>query len=207
MPARDHWNARYADKELVWSAGPNKTFAKEIDDLPPGKALDFACGEGRTAVYLAEKGWRVTAIDFSDVAIEKALQIADRRGVNVDWINDDVSRRAFAPGEFDLVAVLYLHTGAAERQRWLSRAIEAVAPAGTFIYIGHDPANIGQGTGGPQDPDVLPSASEIVSHLGSFVVEKAEIIERPIEKDPGHGAAGGGKALDTLVKAVRLSKA
>jgi 2-polyprenyl-3-methyl-5-hydroxy-6-metoxy-1,4-benzoquinol methylase len=68
--AREDWNARYAASELLWTAEPNRLFAAEIAGLEPGRALDLACGEGRNAVWLAEQGWRVTAVDFSDVALE-----------------------------------------------------------------------------------------------------------------------------------------
>lgn len=201
---RDRWNERYQAKELIWSSGPNETFAQEIGEVPPGKALDLGCGEGRNAIYLAERGWDVTAIDFSDVAIDKARQIADRHGVKVNWIRDDVSTWQCQPGRFDLVAVLFLHTHTKERNKWLTMATEAVAPGGIFVYIGHDPSNIEKGTGGPQDPDVLPGIEVITSHLTGFVIERTTIIERPVERDPGHhGAAEGQIALDALVRAVK----
>lgn len=204
MTNRERWNERYRTKELIWSAGPNETFAQEIGKVAPGKALDLGCGEGRNAIWLAELGWEVTAIDFSEVAIDKARQIADRRGVNVNWIRDDVSTWQCQPGGFDLVAVLFLHTRTGERNNWLTRATEAVGPGGIFIYIGHDPSNIAKGTGGPQDPDVLPGIEDITSHLTGFVIERTAIIERLVEHDPGHhGAAEGHIALDALVRAVK----
>ena len=204
MSRRDMWNERYAGKELVWSAGPNQLFATEIADLTPGKALDVACGEGRNAIWLAEQGWSVSAIDFSDAGISKARQIATRRGAQVRWIVDDVSTTSFPPGRYDLVTVLYLHTDLETRARWLPNIIEAVADSGTFICIGHDPRNITHGTGGPQNPELLPEISELKDALKGFRIEKAEIVERPVASDPGHGAAEG-IALDSLVRAVRQS--
>ena len=88
---KERWNKRYAAKELVWSAGPNALLASELSELAPGRALDAACGEGRNALWLAEKGWRVTAIDFSEVAIDKGRQIAQRRGLKLDWQVADLS--------------------------------------------------------------------------------------------------------------------
>ena len=73
--AREDWNARYAQKELLWTAQPNRLFAAEVEGIEPGRALDVACGEGRNAVWLAELGWQVTGIDFSDVALGKAAEL------------------------------------------------------------------------------------------------------------------------------------
>lgn len=203
MSKRQMWNDRYADKDLIWSAGPNELFAREVKNLRPGKALDVACGEGRNAVWLAEQGWDVTAIDFSDVAIEKGRQIAARREVNVNWITEDVSSWQLPRREFDLVAVLYLHTTIDEREQWLENVISSIKPSGTFIYIAHDIDNIKTGVGGPQDPTLLPTMAEITSALKGFSIENAGVIERPVARDPGHGKELEGIALDSFVRAVR----
>ena len=88
--AEADWDARYAQKELVWTAEPNRRFAAEVDGLAPGRALDVACGEGRNAVWLAERGWRVTAVDLSSVGLAKARDLAAARGVEVDLVHADV---------------------------------------------------------------------------------------------------------------------
>ncbi len=122
------WDRRYASTELVWSAGPNRLFAAEAAELPPGRALDLACGEGRTAIWLAERGWDVTAVDFSRVALEKARAIAERRGVAPRLIQADLLEYRPAGRAFDLVAVLYLQLRAADLRVVLTRAAAAVAP-------------------------------------------------------------------------------
>lgn len=197
------WDERYAARDLVWSAGPNRQFADEIESLTPGTALDVACGEGRNAMYLAEHGWKVTAIDFSEVGIDKGRRIAARRGVMIDWIVADVSTAPLPEQAFDLVAILYLHTDPDQRGRWLPKAAAAVAPGGTLIYIGHDPTNIEGGVGGPQDPAVLPDKDEISSYLSGFAVDRAEVMKRPVDNEPGHGKQLQGVALDTVVRAHR----
>ena len=119
--AREDWNARYARKELLWTAQPNRLFATEVERLGPGRALDVACGEGRNAVWLAERGWHVTGVDFSDVALAKAAELAASRGVEVDWLLADVLDHEPAPGAFDLVAVLYLQLPHDELARALAK--------------------------------------------------------------------------------------
>jgi len=199
---RARWDERYAAKGLVWSATPNTTFAAEVADLTPGRALDVACGEGRNALWLAEQGWQVTGIDFSGVAIDKARQIAEHRGLQIEWLAEDVSRYPLPAASFDLVAVLFLHTDPAERQLWLHNVLSALKTGGTFLYIGHDPSNIEHGVGGPQDPRLLPDTAELLDALPDFEVITAQVIERAVASDPGHGG-GEGVAFDTLVRAVK----
>jgi SAM-dependent methyltransferase len=199
---RARWDQRYASTELVWSAGPNALLAEELTGEPPGSALDAACGEGRNGLWLAEQGWQVTAVDFSAVAIEKGQEIARRRGLTLNWRVADLARDPLPEDAFDLVVVLYLHTDPAERALWLPRLVRAVAPGGTFFYLGHDPENIEHGLGGPQNPELLPDAATIVAALPGFDVITAGIYRRPVDADPGHGREQSGIALDTYVRAV-----
>ena len=105
------WDERYAATELVWSAGPNQFVEQALTDLPPGRALDLACGEGRNARWLAEQGWQVTAMDFSPVAIEKgrrlAEELADDQADRIDWQVGDVLDTPL-PADLDLVVIAYL---------------------------------------------------------------------------------------------------
>ncbi len=195
---RDEWDRRYAEKELVWSAGPNQFVAELLADLPPGRALDVATGEGRNASWLAERGWTVTAVDFSPIALAKARQLAGARDVQVDWVDADV-RVYEPPGEFDLVLIAYLHLPAAENAAVIRRAAAALAPGGTFLLIGHDLANLTDGIGGPQYPEVLHTPDAVVAALGDALdIRRAERVTRDVVTDDHRGAA-----IDTLVLAVR----
>lgn len=204
MSRKEVWNERYANRDLIWSAGPNRLFAAEVANLEPTTALDAACGEGRNALWLAEQGWQATGVDFSDVAIGKARRISAERGVQVNWVVADVARDELPEPGYDLVCVLYLHTDPAEREHWLPRLIAAVNPGGTFLYIGHDPRNIEHGVGGPQKLDLLPGPDAMREALNDFRMDRAETVERPVDNDPGHGKDLSGVALDTFVRAVRL---
>lgn len=197
--AREDWNARYAQKELVWTAEPNRLFAAEVAGLEPGRALDVACGEGRNAVWLAERGWEVTAVDFSDVALEKARRLASGRGVDVEWVLADVLDYAPEPAAFALVAVLYLQIPADDLARAIRAAASAVAPHGTLIVLGHDSANLTGGYGGPKDASVLFTPEEVVAELGDLVVERAETVHRSVALEDGASAT----ALDAFVRAHR----
>lgn len=197
--AREDWNARYAQKELVWSAEPNRLFAAEVAALSPGRALDLACGEGRNAVWLAEQGWRVTGVDFSDVALAKAAELAVSRGVEAEWVVADVLDYQPERRAFDLVALVYLQLPREELLRAVRTAAGAVTPGGTLLVLGHDTTNVTRGYGGPQDPAVLYTAADVVPALGDdLVVERAEAVERSVALPDGEAVA-----IDAFVRARR----
>jgi SAM-dependent methyltransferase len=194
------WDERYADRDLVWSATPNRTVEVEAEPLPPGRALDLAAGEGRNAIWLAEQGWRVTALDFSPVGAEKGRQLAAARGVEVEWVVADAT--AWDPPEvgFDLVVVAYLQLPEDERRAAHQRAAGAVAPGGRFLLVAHDRDNLTAGYGGPPDDRVLMTAADVTRDLDGTGLEviTAERIERHVETDEGPRTA-----LDCLVVATR----
>ena len=197
---KDGWDRRYAGSELIWTAEANRFLAAEAADLPAGRALDVACGEGRNAVWLAARGWDVTAVDFSQVGLDKGALLADQGGVSVRWLQADVVDWVPPPGAFDLVAILYLHLEKAATRDVLRRAAAAVAPGGTLLVVGHDPSNIEHGHGGPQNPAILMAPDEIADALGDLEVERAERVLRPVP------AAGDDiDAIDALVRASRPS--
>ena len=197
---REHWDERYATEELIWKADPNRFLVEELDALAPGTALDVACGEGRNAVWLASKGWRVTGVDFSHAGLAKAQRLATDRGVEVTWVEADVVEWQAPTASFDLVVVMYLHLHAEQRRQALAHAAAALAPGGVLLVVGHDTSNLLKGTGGPQDPAVLFGPEEIVEDLSDLQIERAEQVKRTVVTD-----AGEATAIDALVRAVRPS--
>ncbi|GAA1071480.1 class I SAM-dependent methyltransferase [Nocardiopsis composta] len=200
------WDERYRATGLVWGAGPNRFVVEQTEGLAPGRALDLAAGEGRNAVWLAERGWRVTAVDFSPVAVERGRRIAAERGADVEWAAADVRAYTPEPGGHDLVLLAYLHLPAEERRRVLAHAVRALAPGGRLVSVGHDRSNIEHGTGGPQDPAILHDAAEIAADLtaaareqgGALHIGRAGTVRRPVRTEDGEA-----EAIDTLVVAER----
>ncbi|MEU5941427.1 class I SAM-dependent methyltransferase [Micromonospora sp. NPDC047548] len=193
------WDGRYAGSaELVWTAEPNRFVVEAIADLAPGDALDLAAGEGRNAVWLAERGWRVTAVDFSPVAVARGREFAARRGVPVNWRVADVTADAIEPNRYDLVLIAYLHLPPAGLATVLAGAREALRPGGTVVVVGHDRANLDGGVGGPKDPQILLTPQAVVAGLTGLRGVRADTARRPVTVD---GATV--EALDTVVVATR----
>jgi SAM-dependent methyltransferase len=183
--SRDEWNSRYASPGLFWSAEPNVFLVEQVADLPPGRALDLGAGEGRNAIWLAEQGWHVTAVDFAEAGLAKAREIAEQRGVSLDLVHADLTGYHPEAGAFDLVALLYLHLPRPELAGVVDRAGRSLAPGGIFLLIGHERSNLEHGYGGPQRAELLYTADEIADMLGGLDVEVAETRRRTVETEQG----------------------
>jgi SAM-dependent methyltransferase len=185
------WDARYAAAQRVWSAEPNHWVVLLTEDLPVGRALDLGAGEGRNALWLAARGWAVTAVDFSAVAVERGR--ASAGGTRVDWQVADVT--SYAPdAPLDLVLVCYLHLPREVMREVLARAAAWVAPDGHLVVVGHAVRNLADGCGGPQDPDRLHDAELYAEAVEGLVVERLEEVERVTPE---------GTAIDVLLRARR----
>jgi SAM-dependent methyltransferase len=197
---RHAWDERYREKEFLWTAEPNRFLVECVSDLAPGVALDLAGGEGRNAVWLAGRGWRVTAVDWSAVAITRGRSLAETREVDVDFVEADLLEWVPEEGSADLVIVVYLQIPSPGREEVWRRAAAAVRPGGRLIIIGHDSSNLTDGYGGPQDPSVLYTVSDIVAALdgSGLSVERAELARRPVEAEDGMRVA-----LDNVVVGTR----
>ena len=201
------WDERYAAAELVWSATPNQFVAREVADLAPGRALDLAAGEGRNALWLAGRGWHVTAVDFSRAGLDKgrALEEHHRPDEPVRWVHADVLTYDAEPASYDLVLLAYLQLPEAERRTAVRRGFAALREGGTFLLVAHDSTNLTEGTGGPQDPDVLYTAEEVLSDLDGerFEVLTADRVARTVGGGDDHRGSDGRTAWDCLVRLVR----
>jgi SAM-dependent methyltransferase len=191
------WDRRWTDRLLHAHGEPSSVVLDELGDLEPGRALDLGCGNGRHAMWLAERGWSVTAVDFSAEALRQARERAAATGVDVAWVEADLTAYEPATQAFDLVLVAYLHVPEGERRPVLSRAAAALAEGGRLLVVGHDPANIGTGAPGPTNPSLLDTPADIVSELPALEIERAEQVRRPVELHDGTTV----EAVDALVVA------
>lgn len=174
------WDERYGATERVWSGEPNAVLVAEVADLAPGTALDVGSGEGGDAIWLAARGWRVTAIDVSGVALERVAARAASEGVAervttraIDLFADDL------PGGFDLVTMHFMQLPGAERPRLYRAVAGAVAPGGTLLIVGHDPEGMPPEAAHHHPPDMFATAEELVDELGDAIAGwTVEVAER-----------------------------
>ena len=177
---RADWDERYRGTDRLWSAGPNMFVADRLAHVTPGVGLDVASGEGRNAIWLAERGWKMTAVDFSDVAIERGRSRSDE----VEFVVADVLE--WEPDEsFDLALIAYLQLPEAEMKRVIERVASWLKPGGELFLIGHDESNIDDGHGGPQMPEVLTKVDATVDWLDGLEVVEAQVVRRPVQTDEG----------------------
>ena len=185
------WDDRYSGTELVWSSTPNQWVEQVASELLAGRALDLAGGEGRNALWLAERGWRATVVDFSQVAVDRTLALAAERFGSADRrvTAERADLLTYEPESqgFQLVLVVYLQLPADARRTVLRMAAGAVAPGGLLFVVAHDSTNLGAGFGGPPDSSVLYTAADVAADLADcgLAIQRCEAVTRTVATDQG----------------------
>lgn len=194
----EQWDARYSERDHVWSGTPNGTLVAELDGLAAGRALDVGCGEGADAIWLAGRGWQVTAADISAVALDRARRAAQAAGVEVDWRLADITVDAPEPGGFDLVTTHYPSLPLTGDDTAIRGLVDAVAPGGVLLVVGHAPSPEAADHG--WDPEGLVQPADVADRLDDgWVVE--ELATRP---RPGNPATAH-HTHDVVLRARRRS--
>lgn len=192
----EFWDERYRSSTSVWSGDPNPQLVSEVTELAPGYALDVGSGEGADALWLAERGWRVLAVDISIVAIERSAALAEKAApgvpARIEWKQADILTWSPAPGAFDLVSAQFMQLPAEVRDPLFRRLAAAVAPGGTLLIVGHHPSDLETTVRRPRGADVLYGPEAITPLL-----------------DPGHwkilvGAARARSAVDPEGRTVTV---
>lgn len=161
------WDERYRSATRVWSGDPNPQLVREAGDLAPSTALDAGCGEGADAHWLAARGWRVTAMDVSAVALERGAAHAgpDIAG-RITWECVDLTTWLPDHRTYDLVSAQFMHFPSAVREPLFDRLAASVAPGGTLLVVGHDPSDLATSAHRPTEPDMFFTAAELAATLG-----------------------------------------
>lgn len=160
------WDERYGAADRIWSGNPNPQLVAEASDLPPGRALDAGCGEGADAHWLARRGWNVTAVDVSAVALDRAARHAAAEfAERIDWQHVDLTRWTPQERSFDLVSAQFIHFPSGPREPIFAGFAAAVAPGGTLLIVGHHPSDLAAGIPRPPEPELFYTAEEIASAL------------------------------------------
>jgi SAM-dependent methyltransferase len=195
------WDERYASREQVWSGQPNGALVAEVGNLEPGQALDVGCGEGADSVWLAAEGWEVTALDVSEVALQRAAIAAEKAGVQVHWVHAGLLEARLAPRTFDLVSAQYpalSRTPGHDAERSL---LAAVAPDGVLIVVHHADVDTEQAKAHGFDPAGYVSPADVAGLLDEDWQVTLDP-RRPREVTVG---AGAHHTHDVVLRARRLN--
>lgn len=183
------WDSKFSGDEYLYGEEPNRFFEEQIDALPVGRLLLPAEGEGRNAVYAASKGWNVTAFDISPVAREKALNLAAKRKVEIDYCVADFGNSSLPSHSFDAAALLYAHVPAELRRPGLEAVRDALAPGGVVVIEGFSPANLELGNSFGPDQSMCYKEAELREMFADFQITLLEERKIPLDsgRHQGHG--------------------
>ncbi len=189
-PPPDFWDARYAEPDLAYGAAPNDFLASVADRLAPAaRVLCLAEGQGRNAVFLAERGHDVTAVDLSDVGLERARALAAERGVEIETVAADLADYDLGDGRWDAVVSIFAHTPADVRRQVHQRVVAALRSGGAFVLEAYTPEQTRRDTGGPSGDaaiDITMTAAGLADELDGLDAEILRETERAVVEGPYH---------------------
>ncbi len=190
MDANRWWDERYSNKEYIYGKEPNDFLREFVHRIPRGRVLCLAEGEGRNAVFLAERGYGVTAVDQSSVGLAKARALAEVRGVRLNTVVSDLGQLAIEPGAWQGIVSIWAHMPSKARAALHGRCAAGLAPGGVFLLEAYNPKQLGRGTGGPPDVDFLMDLSAVKNELSGLGFEIARELERDVNEGPFHNGVG-----------------
>lgn len=194
-----HWDDRYSSREQMFSGNPNGVLVAEVTDLPPGRALDVGCGEGADAAWLARRGWQVTAVDISEVALRRAAAAAADVDGRVAWTQGDLTTSPPTPGAFDLVSSHYFPLMRQPGHSALRGLLDAVAPGGTLLFVSHTLSDLNSHPREDFDPTDYYRPDEVAQLLDT----SWDVLVNETRPRPAPPPEGTHHTHDTVVRARR----
>ncbi len=175
------WDARYAEPGWAFGTEPNDFLRASADQLPAaGRVLCLAEGEGRNAVWLAEQGHTVTAVDTSRVGLDKARELAASRGVTLRTIVADLSTFDLGREAWDGIVSIFAHVPPDVRHAVHEQIWRALAPGGVLLLEAYRPEQLTAGTGGPPDDGRMLNLQRLRPELGTLEWLSARELERDV---------------------------
>jgi len=203
LSSEQFWDDRYRSAPQLWSGNPNPHLVSDIVELPPSTALDVGAGEGADAIWLAQHGWAVTAVDISTVGLARGRAQAELLGDGVaeriTWVQADLTDWTPAAGAYGLVSAQFMHLPSALREPLFRRCCAAVAPGGTLLLVGHDVSDLQTTIRRPPLTDLYFDAHDVANGLG----EGWTVVEAGTR--PRHAIDGDGNQV-TIHDAVVIAR-
>jgi SAM-dependent methyltransferase len=190
------WDARYREQGWAFGTEPNDFLREQADQLPPGRVLCLAEGQGRNAVWLAQRGHDVTAVDQSAVGLEGAQQLAAERGVTITTVRADLAAHTIEPGAWNGIVSIYAHVEGTLRARVHAAVERGLAPGGVFVLEAYRPDQIGRGTGGPSEDDRMVNLERLRRELPALEFVVAREVDREVLEGHRH------RGLSSVVQLV-----
>ena len=184
------WNTRYSGAEYVYGTEPNDFLVSVVDQIPKGRLLSLAEGEGRNAVYLAELGHQVLGVDSSGVGLDKAQRLADERGVTIETRLADLANFHIKPNSWDAIISIFCHLPSGIRSSVHRRVVAGLRPGGVLVLEAYTPAQLKLKTGGPPTADMLMSLDVLRTELDGLRFTHTLEVEREVIEGKYHTGRG-----------------
>ncbi|KFZ37871.1 SAM-dependent methyltransferase [Shewanella mangrovi] len=184
------WDDVYNSDSYVYGTEPNQFLAENVQQLPQGKVLCLADGEGRNSVFLAKQGYQVTAVDLSQVGLAKAAKLAASQEVSVEYIHADLAEFEFGTEQWDGIVSVFCHLPSSLRQQVHQRALQGLKKNGVFLLEGYTPRQLAFGTGGPKMLDLLLEPEALASDFADAQILHLAEVERDIIEGDKHTGTG-----------------
>lgn len=184
------WDQRYDTAEYVYGTDPNDFLANVIAEMPKGRTLCLAEGEGRNAVFLAEHGHQVVAVDASRVGLQKASQLAKERGVQITTVIADLAEFEIEPDSWNAIVSIFAHVPPAIRRPLHKRVVEGLKSGGMLVLEAYRPEQIKLGTGGPPVPALTMTLNALRDELDGLIFRHASELERDVVEGRYHSGKG-----------------
>lgn len=180
------WDQRYSRTEFAYGTEPNEFLASVAGRIPRGPVLSLGEGEGRNAAYLAGLGHRVVAVDQSEVGLAKARRLVTERDLTIETVCADLENFFIEPGAWAGIVSIFCHLPRRIRVPLYAAAVRGLKPGGIFLLEAYTPKQLGRGTGGPQDPDMLVSMAELIDELDGLEFIHARELDRDVREGAYH---------------------
>lgn len=184
------WDERYSSDEYAYGTDPNDFLVSVVDRLSRGRVLCLGEGEGRNAVWLAQRGFDITAVDASRVGLDKALRLAEECGVEVCVVHADLADYAIKPDAWESIVSIFCHLPPALRRRVHANVVSGLKPGGTFLLEAYTPAQLRLGTGGPPRLEMMMDLESLRGELAGLEFIHARELERPVREGAYHDGQG-----------------
>lgn len=187
---RAQWDERFGGDGYLYGTEPNDFLRQHVEEFPSGEVMCLAEGQGRNAVFLAERGYEVSSVDLSAAGVDKTLALAAARGVSVNATVADLADVDLGTSRWSAIVSIFAHVPPNVRADVHRRVADALIPGGVFVLEAYTPDQIGRGTGGPPDASLTMTLDVLRTELAALEFDHAVETEREVIEGVGHTGVG-----------------